>query len=110
AIAVRFALDVLPLEGMIEADYGEWTGHKLEELAKTPLWRVVQAAPSAARFPAGESIREMQGRAVSALEAVVAAHPEQTVVVVSHSDVIKAAVAHFSGLHLDLFQRIYVSP
>ena len=109
-IAARLGLEVVAVDGMIEADYGEWTGQKLAELAKTDLWKVVQVAPSSARFPGGESIREMQSRAVEALERVVAAHPGGLVVVVSHSDVIKAAVAHFSGIHLDLFQRIVVSP
>jgi probable phosphoglycerate mutase len=109
-IASRHRLDVRPLPDMIEADYGEWTGHKLEDLAKTDLWKVVQVSPSRARFPGGESITEMQHRAVAALDALVAAHAEEMVVVVSHSDVIKAAVAHFSGVHLDLFQRIWISP
>jgi len=110
AIASRHGLPVNLIEGMVEADYGEWTGKELKELAKSDLWKVVQVAPSTARFPGGESIREMQARAVSAIEEVVARHPAQIVVVVSHSDVIKAAVAHFSGIHLDLFQRIAISP
>jgi probable phosphomutase (TIGR03848 family) len=110
AIAGRHGLKVKKLPGMIEADYGEWTGGKLVDLAKTPLWRVVQSTPSIARFPGGESIREMQGRAVTAIEKVVVAHPGETVVIVSHSDVIKAAAAHFTGMHLDLFQRLVVSP
>ena len=61
-------------------------------------------------FPGGESIREMQSRMVAALDAVVADHPGETVVVVSHADPIKAAIAHYTGMHLDLFQRIVVSP
>jgi probable phosphoglycerate mutase len=109
-IASRHGLAVEALDGMIEADYGEWTGQKLKDLAQTDLWKVVQIAPSSARFPGGESIREMQARAVATLESVIASHPEQIVAVVSHSDVIKAAVAHFAGLHLDLFQRIWISP
>ena len=109
-IAGRHGLPVRPLEGLLEADYGEWTGKKLKDLAKTTLWKVVQAAPSAARFPGGESIREMQARIVGALERVVNDHPGETVVAVSHSDPIKAALAHFTGLHLDMFQRLVVSP
>ena len=83
---------------------------RLSELAKTDLWKTVQRAPSRARFPGGESLAEMQTRMVSALEAVVARHPGELVVVVSHADPIKAAIAHYTGVHLDLFQRIVVSP
>jgi probable phosphoglycerate mutase len=109
-IATRLGLPVVALEGVIEADYGDWTGGKLADLAKTDEWKVVQVAPSRARFPGGESIREMQARTVAALDAVVSAHPHETVVVVSHADPIKSAIAHYAGMHLDLFQRVHVSP
>jgi probable phosphoglycerate mutase len=109
-IAARFGLPVVRLDGVIEADYGDWTGGKIAELAKTDEWKVVQVAPSRARFPGGESIREMQARVVAALDALVATHPNQTVVVVSHADPIKSAIAHYAGMHLDLFQRVQVSP
>jgi probable phosphomutase (TIGR03848 family) len=109
-IAARLGLPVLALDGVIEADYGDWTGGKIAELAKTDEWKVVQVAPSRARFPGGESIREMQARTVAALDDVVAAHPHETVVVVSHADPIKSAIAHYAGMHLDLFQRVHVSP
>lgn len=103
-------LTVRTLPGVIEADYGDWTGCLLADLAKTDEWRVVQLAPSRARFPGGESIREMQSRTVAALEQVVADHPGETVAVVSHADPIKSAIAHFTGMHLDLFQRLHVAP
>jgi probable phosphoglycerate mutase len=110
AVAAVHGLGVQPLEGVLEADYGDWTGGKLSDLAKTDLWKVVQRQPSRARFPGGESLAEMQVRMVGALELVVARHPGELVVVVSHADPIKAAIAHYTGLHLDLFQRIVVSP
>jgi probable phosphomutase (TIGR03848 family) len=109
-IAARLGLEVTPLPGVIEADYGDWTGGKIADLAKTDEWKVVQVAPSRAQFPGGESIRAMQARMVDALDAVVAAHAHETVVVVSHADPIKSAIAHYTGMHLDLFQRLYVSP
>src|SRR4029453_9097558 len=109
-IAAHHELEVIPLPGVIEADYGEWTGGKIADLAKTDLWKTVQRAPSRARFPNGESLAEMQSRMVVALEDVVARHPGELVVVVSHADPIKAAIAHYTGVHLDLFQRIVVSP
>ena len=109
-IAKRIGLEVQPLPGVIEADYGDWTGGKIADLAKTDEWKVVQAAPSRAVFPGGESLRAMQSRMVDALDAVVAAHPHETVVVVSHADPIKSAIAHYTGMHLDLYQRLHVSP
>jgi probable phosphoglycerate mutase len=110
AVAEHHGLEVQALPGVIEADYGDWTGGKLTDLAKTDLWKVVQRAPSRARFPGGESLAEMQSRMVVALEEVVTRHRGELVVVVSHADPIKAAIAHYTGVHLDLFQRIIVSP
>jgi probable phosphoglycerate mutase len=110
AIAGHHGLPVRPLPGVIEADYGEWTGGKLAELAKTDLWKTVQLAPSRASFPGGESLAGMQARMVAALEEVAAEHEGGVIVVVSHADPIKAAIAHYTGVHLDLFQRIMVSP
>lgn len=112
AIATHHDLKVQILEGVGETRYGEWTGASLKELAKTELWPVVQVYPSGARFPGGESLRETQARTVAALDALRDAHPAETdvVVVVSHADIIKAAVAHYIGLHLDLFQRLVINP
>lgn len=110
AIAAHHGLPVLRLDGVLEADYGDWTGQRLADLAKTDLWKVVQRTPSRVAFPGGEAMATMQTRMVAALEAVVADHPGELVVVVSHADPIKAAIAHYTGVHLDLFQRIVVSP
>ena len=109
-IAAHHSLDVVALPGVIEADYGDWTGGEIAELAKTDEWKVVQVAPSRAQFPNGETIRAMQARTVAALDEIVARHPHETVVVVSHADPIKSAIAHYTGVHLDLFQRVHVSP
>lgn len=110
AIAARHGLEVAVLPGLAEADYGDWAGQKIEDLRKTDLWKLVQVAPSAVRFPGGESMREMQGRIIGAVEDAVAAHLGELIVLVSHADPIKALVAHFTGVHLDLFQRLFVSP
>ena len=109
-IAKHHSLEVRPLPGVIEADYGDWTGGKIVDLAKTDEWKVVQVAPSRARFPGGETIREMQARTIAALDDVVTMHPHETVVVVSHADPIKSAIAYYTGMHLDLFQRVHVAP
>jgi probable phosphoglycerate mutase len=96
--------------GLLECDFGDWTGAKLKDLFKLPEWRTVQQAPSTFRFPNGESFTEMQVRIVGALDRLRARHPGGTIVCVSHADPIKAAVAHAMGTHLDLFQRIVISP
>ena len=95
--------------GLVECDFGAWTGQSLRRLMKKPEWSQVQRSPSTFRFPAGESFVEMQTRMVSAVDAIRRRHPGRTVVCVSHADTIKAAVAHAAGTPLDLFQRIVIS-
>lgn len=109
-IAKAVGLKVRRAKGLLECDFGDWTGAELKKLAKLPEWRTVQRNPSGFRFPAGESFTEMQARITGALAAMRADHAGETVVAVSHADPIKAAVAHAMGTHLDLFQRIVVSP
>jgi probable phosphomutase (TIGR03848 family) len=95
--------------GLLECDFGLWTGKKLNLLAKKPEWRAVQHAPSTFRFPEGESFTEMQLRMWTTLERIAAAHRNRTIVVVSHADPIKAAVTYAQGVPLDLFQRTVIS-
>ena len=109
-IAKARGLRVRTDRGLLECDFGSWTGAQLKDLRKTPEWKTVQQHPSGFRFPDGESFPEMQLRMVSTLDRLAAAHRGGTVVAVSHADPIKAAVAHAVGTHLDLFQRIVVSP
>lgn len=96
--------------GLLECDFGDWTGKKLSTLRRRPEWKRVQTSPSTFRFPGGESFDEMAHRIWTEMERLVAAHRGATVVAVSHADPIKAAVAMATGVHLDLFQRIVVSP
>ncbi|HMC71730.1 MAG TPA: MSMEG_4193 family putative phosphomutase, partial [Mycobacteriales bacterium] len=94
-----------------ECHYGDWTGQELKKLAKDPLWKVVQAHPSAAAFPGGEALRETQARAVAAIRETNARLGDgATWVAVSHGDVIKAVLADALGMHLDMFQRLLVDP
>ncbi len=109
-IARQLGLRVRTERGLLECDFGRWTGELLADLAKTKEWTQVQRWPSTFRFPGGESFLEMQDRITSAITLLTARHPGETVVAVSHADPIKAAVAAAAGTHLDLFQRLSVSP
>ena len=111
------ALGVEPVvdDRFAEVDYGEWTGRKLGDLFKEPLWAVVQAHPSAAVFPGGEGLAQVQTRAVAAVRDHDARLAEQyggdaLWLACTHGDVIKAVVADALGLHLDGFQRVSVDP
>lgn len=100
---------------LAEVDYGEWTGGTLKTLSKEPLWRTVQAHPSAVTFPGGESMSGMAARSVAAVRRwdarIAAEHGDDAPwVAVSHGDVIKAILADALGIHLDQFQRIVVDP
>jgi len=109
-IARRLGLRVRSERGLLECDFGEWTGGKLADLAKKPEWTTVQRNPSGFRFPGGESFIEMQARMTSALARLVERHRGETIVAVSHADPIKAVVAQAAGTPLDLFQRLTVAP
>lgn len=97
-------------DGIGEVRYGDWEGLAISDLARRKMWQVVQEYPSRAYFPNGETMRGVQERAVNAIETLVAAHPRDMVAVVSHADLIKMVLAHYLGMHLDVFQRIVVSP
>lgn len=108
--AARTGRDVKHDDGLLECDFGDWTGAALADVAALPEWQTVQHNPSTFRFPNGESFTEMQARIVETLEALCRAHGGGVVVCFSHADPIKAAVAHALGQPLDLFQRIVISP
>jgi len=93
-----------------EVRYGDWEGMKISALVRRKMWSVVQEYPSRAYFPNGETMRGVQVRAVDEIERLVAAHPRDLVAVVTHADIIKMALAHYLGMHLDNFQRIAISP
>ena len=109
-IADTHRLTIQEVEDIGEVRYGDWEGRKIKKLAAKPLWRAVQFFPSRARFPKGEALREVQFRAVQALEVLAAQHEKELIVVVSHADVIRLLLAHYLGVHVDLFQRLIISP
>ncbi len=108
-VAAALGLQVTPEPGVIEVDYGGWQGGDLRELSKTPEWHFVQHNPSSFCFPDGETLYQVQARAVWTLERLRQAHPNQLIAVFSHGDVIRTTLAHYMGTPLDLFQRIAVN-
>jgi probable phosphoglycerate mutase len=110
ALAQPHKLDIHPLEAVGEVRYGEWEGKKIKKLAKEKAWYAVQHFPSRFRFPGGESFIEVQQRAIDAIETLNIQHKKEMIAIISHADVIKLVLAYYMGTHLDLFQRIGLSP
>jgi probable phosphomutase (TIGR03848 family) len=109
-IANAVGRDVQTDEALTDLDIGEWTGLELKAARKRREWATIQRYPSGFRFPGGESFHDMQARMVTTLDRLRADHPGEIVIAVSHADPIRSVVAHALGTHLDLFQRIVVSP
>ena len=109
-LAKPHQLQIVSIEDIGEVRYGQWEGKKIKKLAKKPMWQIVQFFPSRLRFPEGEALREVQFRAVQALEKLSFQHQKDMIIVTSHADVIKLVLAHYLGVHMDLFQRIGVAP
>lgn len=103
-------LRVQAREEISEVDYGDWQDRAIGDLQRRKMWGVVQEYPSRAVFPKGETMRAVQVRIVNAIEALLSRHPEEMIALVFHADLIKMALAHYLGMHLDVFQRIVISP
>ena len=109
-LAKARSMPVRVRRGLLEVDYGEWSGRPLSQLRRTKLWRTVQHAPSAMTFPGGESLLGVQARAVAELGRIAAEHPRDVVAIFTHADVVRLALAHYAGMHLDELQRLVVDP
>jgi probable phosphomutase (TIGR03848 family) len=107
-LAVAGRAEVVVDDAFAECDYGDWSGAALSELATEPSWEIVQWLPSAAEFPAGETMAQMSHRATHGVQRLVRKHPDDIIWIVTHGDVIKAIVADALGVHLDHFQRIII--
>ena len=107
-LSVRLQLPVKLSEGVLELDFGDWTGMTFDMVRTDPRWEAWRDARGIARIPGGETMREVQHRAVDALVDMAATHPDGTVVVVSHGDVIRAILLFALGMPLDLYNRIEV--
>jgi probable phosphomutase (TIGR03848 family) len=109
-VAAPHGLPVVSVPGLLEVEYGRWTGRPLAQLTRTALWKRLMQAPSSIRFPDGETLEEVQGRVTESIGEMVERHPAGTVVAVTHAEGIRLALAHFAGVHIDLFQRLVVHP
>jgi probable phosphoglycerate mutase len=110
-IAKSKNLPVNLLDEIGEVRYGKWEGKKIKKLAKKKKWFTVQFYPSRMQFPGGDTLRGVQSRGVEAIERLAQTYRDRDIiVVVSHADLIKLVLAHYLGVHIDLFQRIIISP
>jgi probable phosphoglycerate mutase len=110
AIAARAGLTVVAEPGLDELDFGAWTGMPFDALAGDPRWRAFNTFRSAAPIPEGETMLAVQARAVAAVLRLRAAWPDAALALVSHADVLKAILAHFLGMPLELMRRIELAP
>ena len=109
-VATSHHLQTIICEDFLEINFGEWTDLSFEELQNEPQFQRFNNFRSTTRIPGGELMPEAQTRFIAGLQKLCLQHPGETVAVVSHSDLIKAAIAYYAGIHLDLFQRLEISP
>jgi probable phosphoglycerate mutase len=109
-IAEPHQLVVQTHPGLIEVDVGDWTDQTIPDLEKTEAWQQMLARPFDFRFPNGESNADVHARIVTTIDALVAAHREHIIALVSHADPIKIALAHYLGMNLNHFNRLVIDP
>ncbi|MBT3239966.1 MAG: phosphoglycerate mutase [Chloroflexi bacterium] len=110
-IAKVLGLKVIKRPGLLEVDFGKWQDKTIKQLSRQKLWKTVQQQPSRTRFPEGESFAEAQLRIANEIEELCKMHkPKDIIICVGHSDMIKLAVAYFTGLPIDKFQGLVVQP
>lgn len=110
SIAKVLDLKTVIREDFLEINFGEWTNLSFKELDSNPRFKQFNSFRSFTRVPGGESMLEAQARMIKGMEKLCAHHAGETVIIVSHSDLIKATIAYYSGIPLDMFQRIEISP
>ena len=109
-IAERLGLSVAIDDDLSEIDYGDWTGSPIAELHASPAWRRFNSFRGTAEIPGGETMLAAQARALRAVLRLRAAWPEHQIAVVSHGDIVKAVLAHFLAMPLELMRRMEISP
>jgi probable phosphoglycerate mutase len=109
-LSIALNTEVIIDDGFIEMDFGDWTNSTISDLEENPDFKLFNTFRSNKRIPGGDLMPEAQTRFISAMQKLYAKHPGKIVAIVSHADMIKAAVTYYAGIHLDLFQRIEISP
>jgi probable phosphoglycerate mutase len=109
-LATARRLEIRTSEALVEMDAGNWTGRTLPSLRRTKLWNTVQRNPSRFSFPGGESFVDAGARVLDEIERIVARHPRGRIAVGTHGDLVRVLVSHFTGAHLDQFQRVMSEP
>ncbi len=109
-LSQRLGLPVQTLDGVVELDFGAWTGKRFDELETDRRWTLWNAERGLHRPPGGESMAEAQVRAVRAIDDVAARHPDQSVAIFSHADLIKALLCRWLSLALDFYSRFDIDP
>lgn len=109
-LAAAKQLNYTIADDFIEMDFGQWTNLTFQELDSDAQFKLFNQFRSNTRIPGGETMLEAQLRIVTGMQKLCKKHPNETIAIVSHSDLIKAAVAYYAGIHLDMFQRIEISP
>ena len=109
-LAAARRLELRISDALAEMDTGEWTGRTLPSVRRTKLWKTVQRHPSRFRFPGGESFVDAEARILNEIERIRARHPRGRVAIGTHGDLVRMLVSHYSGAHLDEFQRMTSEP
>jgi probable phosphomutase (TIGR03848 family) len=110
-VAAALHLEIIPCDGLMEINFGEWQGKTLKSLQRLKIWKTVLNSPSLMRFPGGETFANAQNRIINQIEELCQPYgPEDIFICVSHADVIRLAIAYYIGLPLDCFQRLHISP
>jgi probable phosphomutase (TIGR03848 family) len=109
-IAASHNIQAIVSDDFLEIEFGEWTGRSFEELNEQPAFQLFNTFRSCTHIPTGEFMLEAQLRIINALNTLRTRHQNETVAIVSHADLIKAAIAYYAGIHLDMFQRLEISP
>ena len=109
-LARRLGLTITKRDRLTEIDTGDWTGESFKKLEPTEQWQRFLSFRSSTRVPGGELMLDIQARVVTELEELRELHPDETVALFSHADVIRFAFAHYAGIAIDLAYRLEIRP